>query len=482
MVYFSGMPLFMFLLLAAAGCGGGVILEGDGAQGDVVYPDPVVDDVNTPDPELDEIDAPPPVTWARSYGGGNFDWTYGARQTPDGGYILAGETLSFSTEQVDIIVISLDANGDVLWRKTFGSEGVENHRGLAIAPDGGCVITGARNAVEEESYDILAIKIDAAGAIVWQYAYGGRSYDWGHAIEATSDHGFIIAGITTAGGGTSTMMVLKINKQGRIVWQKRIPRETYYGWAIAAHEAPDGGYIIGGGTYNDSGNGMWVWVLKLDEAGNIVWQKAYGGETWDDVWSIRPAPDGGTIAAGSTQGFGAGLYDFWILRLDAGGDVLWQKTCGGTDHDHAKGVDVTADGGFVITGETWSAGAGNDDILLVKLDAGGNVVWQRTYGGPGSDWGWSVLQADDSGFFIYGETDTFGAGEIDIWALKTDADGLIGPDCPAGIGASVDLEVSSTTVEPFDTHASAYDAGFERRELDLIESDIILTVETQCGE
>ena len=457
-----------------------MILEGDGAQRDAVVPDPAADGATEPDPPPEEIDAPPPLTWARTCGDDDYDWAYGAGQTPDGGFVLAGETWAAGSDQLDIMAISLDAQGDVRWQKIFASEADERHRGLAMAPDGGFVITGARNPGAEGSHDILAMKIDAAGDIVWQYTYGSATYDWGHTIEATSDQGFIIGGETLPSGGTHTMVVLKIDGEGGLVWQKLVPLEMY-GWSIAIHQAPDGGYLIGGETYNDSGNGTWMWVLKLDEAGGIVWQKIYGSETWDEVWSMCGTPDGGAVLAGATQGFGAGLYDFWVLKLDAEGNVLWQKAVGGIYNDHAKGVEATADGGFVITGETWSSGAGNEDILLVKLDGEGNAAWQRTYGGPASDWGWSVLQTADGGFFLYGTTDTYGAGELDVWALKTDGGGRLGDDCPAGTGADAGLAVTSGPVESLDTHAEAFDAGLERREIGLVGRDMALVVESQCG-
>jgi hypothetical protein len=450
------------------------MLEGDGVS------DPASDDATEADPPPEEIDAPPPVTWAEAIGDGDYDWAYGAGRTPDGGFVLAGETWATGDEHLDIMAIRLDAQGEVRWQKIFTSEADERHRGLAMARDGGFVITGARDASEETGHDILAVKIDADGEIVWQVVYGSPGYDWGHTIEATSDGGFIIGGETLPSGGTHTMVVLKIDGQGNIAWQKVFPRETY-GWSIAIHEAPDGGYFIGGETYNMDGNGSSAWVLRLDEAGMIVWQKVYGGESWVEVWSIAGTPDGGVVLAGATQAFGAGLNDFWIFRLDADGEVRWQKACGGIYNDHAKGVEVTADGGFVVTGETWSAGAGNEDILLLKLDADGNAVWQRTYGGPDSDWGWAVFQAADGGFFLHGTTDTYGAGEIDIWALKTDAGGRLGPDCPAGVGVDADLAVSSAPLEPLDTHTEASDAGLERREIGLVGRDMDLAVQAQCG-
>jgi len=163
----------------------------------------------------------------------------------------------------------------------------------------------------------------------------------------------------------------------------------------------------------------------LDSLGNIEWQKTYGG-TEDSIGrTLQQTSDGGFIVAGETKSFGSGGYDFWVLKFNAKGKVQWQKVYGGPDDDRARSVQQTSDGGFVVTGYTYSFGAGKSDILVLKLDSLGNIEWQKTYGGEGDDRAPRIGQTADDGFIVLGFTDSFGAGKTDFWVLKLDSSGNI---------------------------------------------------------
>src|SRR5262249_49744603 len=140
-----------------------------------------------------------------------------------------------------------------------------------------------------------------------------------------------------------------------------------------------------------------LWVLKLDAIGNAVWQKSYGGSASDGAGAVRQTPDGGYVVAGYTRSYGAGQFDAWGIKLDADGNVTWQKTDGGTGFDFASDVQPTADGGYIVAGSTTSFGAGSDDAWVLKLDANGNVIWQKTYGGADSDGASAVHTTADGG-------------------------------------------------------------------------------------
>jgi len=158
------------------------------------------------------------------------------------------------------------------------------------------------------------------------------------------------------------------------------------------------------------------------------WAKAYGGNSWDSafsVHSVRQTSDGGFIVAGYTDSFGAGSSDFWVLKLDADGNVSWQKTYGGSSYDHAESIQQTADGGYIVAGRTNSFGAGNYDLLVLKLDASGNVLWQKTYGGEQMDGAFSVQQTSDGGYIIGGMTESFNVESGDAWVLKLDGNGNV---------------------------------------------------------
>jgi hypothetical protein len=161
----------------------------------------------------------------------------------------------------------------------------------------------------------------------------------------------------------------------------------------------------------------------MDANGSKEWDKPYGGAGTDDAYYLLQTADGEYALAGRTDSYGAGSYDFWLVKTDADGNKEWDKTYGGTDDDGATSILQTADGGYVLAGYTRSFGAGNYDMWLVKTDADGNKEWDKTYGGTGTDDAYSLLQIDDSGYAVAGRTASYGAGSHDFWLVKTDANG-----------------------------------------------------------
>jgi len=166
-----------------------------------------------------------------------------------------------------------------------------------------------------------------------------------------------------------------------------------------------------------------VGLLKTDSDGNTLWTRTYGGSSDEKGYSAQLTSDGGYIIAGYTGSFGAGRSDVYLLKTDSSGDTLWTRTCGGSDSDCGYSVQQTSDGGYIIAGETESFGAGDDDVYLVKTDSDGDTLWTRSYGGSGYDRGRSVQQTSDGGYIIAGYTNSFGAGNTDVWLLRTDSSG-----------------------------------------------------------
>jgi hypothetical protein len=173
--------------------------------------------------------------------------------------------------------------------------------------------------------------------------------------------------------------------------------------------------------------------LKLDANGNVQWQKTYGGTYDDYANSIQQTSDGGYIVAGRTYSFGAGYADVWVLKLDASGNVQWQKTYGGTYDDYANSIQQTSDGGYIVAGVTKSFRAGNADVWVLKLDASGNVQWQKIYGyEPGdfipysrNDSANSIQQTSDGGYIVasYGNFGLYSTVRSEV--LKLDASGNV---------------------------------------------------------
>ncbi len=354
--------------------------------------------------------------WAKAYGGNGWDSAFSVhsvRQTADGGFIVAGETDSFGAGSIDFLVLKLDTNGNISWQKTYGASGYDYAESIQQTVDGGYVVVGWTNSFGAGNYDFLVLKLDANGNISWQKTYGGTLGDGAESIQQTSDGGYIVLGETDSFG------------------------------------AENGDF----------------WVLKLDANGNVQWQKTYGGGLFDRARSIQQTSDSGYIMGGMTESFGAGSGDAWILKLDSNGNVQWQKTYGGSNFDGAA-IQQTSDGGYIMAGRTASFGAGSDDVWVLKLDTNGNVQWQKTYGGSGSEITPSIQQTSDGGYIVGGVTNFFGSGNDDIWVLKLDSNGDI-PGCSiigtsnaivnntsatigittiAGINTSVSPETSTASV------------------------------------
>jgi hypothetical protein len=194
----------------------------------------------------------------------------------------------------------------------------------------------------------------------------------------------------------------------------------------------DGGYALAGHTNSyDAGNSDF-WLVKVDANGNALWNKTYGGTDVDAAFSIVQTSDGGYALAGYTYSYGAGNADFWLVKTDLNGNALWNKTYGGTVAEMAWSMVKTADGGYALTGVTTSYGAGYSDFWLVKTDLNGNALWNKTYGGTGSDEAHSVVQTVDGEYALAGYTGSYGVGGSDFWLVKVDALGVI-PEFPSNI-------------------------------------------------
>jgi hypothetical protein len=202
------------------------------------------------------------------------------------------------------------------------------------------------------------------------------------------------------------------------------------------------------------------------------WAATYGGVGIDRAHSIRQTMDGGYIVTGETGTFGDKEFpDIWVLKLKADGTVEWQKTYGGDRRDVALSIQQTGDGGYVAAGwtDSFGAGLGDWDSWVLKLRSDGTVEWQKTYGGGGSDDANSIQQTSDGGYIVAGGTESFGAGEADLWVLKLRPDGSIDPSCDLvratkiSSGKDSDVAVKSPRIIPFDSRANLQCPTFRSR-------------------
>ncbi len=374
------------------------------------------------------------ITFERIFGGPNADGASSVRITEDGGYLLAGSTIRVDQEYHDAILVKLDVYGQIEWSQWYGEEEwSEGFSRAILARDGGyiCVGSHTHSQVKDEP-NVWVVKTDDQGKLLWQRSFGRTPFkpDDGSDIIYASDGGYIIAGRSTTAQDENAY-ILKIDVNGNLLWDK------VYGGTAGENAAtiiatPDGGYVFLGSTssYKTGGAGDYdFYLVKIDASGNMVWQKNYGGSDWDRGGSIIAAVDGGYLLSGWTSSpeFGAVARDILLIKIDDNGNKQWQKLYGWEHHDYASEVIAPSEGGYLIVGsseryydapmETWQP-----DLYIIKIDVKGNEQWSKLYGGLKGEGASGVRQTSDGGYIISGSTGSY-SRDSDIYMLKLDQGG-----------------------------------------------------------
>lgn len=383
-------------------------------------------------------------SWARTYGEILNGGAESIQQTDDAGYIVAGyETFLLGPTGYDFWILKLSSSGRTEWQKAYGGNGPDMVSCIQQTTDGGYVVAGyiSPSTLAERGFCVL--KLDPAGDIEWQRAYGGSDEDWPTSIQQTSDGGYIVAGITTSfGAGDYDYWILKLSATGDIEWQRAYGGSNSDS-AQAIHQTTDGGFIVAGYTSSFGAAGDDIWILKLTQLGDIEWQRTYGGVGHEWTTSIQQTTEGGYIVSGYTSSFNNGTGDIWVLKLFSTGNIDWQRVFKGNSSDGAHSVQQTVDGGYIVAGFTESFGGGRRDVWVLKLSSSGNLEWEQAYGYSGDDWAHSIQQTSDGGYIIAGKTiSPLGAGSGDFLIIKLDSSGNI---------ERVTELVHSSTAEVFDT-------------------------------
>jgi hypothetical protein len=362
--------------------------------------------------------------FCKAIGGPSIEAGKSLIQTSDGGYAIAGFTISFGAGSGDFYVVKLDANGNLQWTKTIGGPAREEGNSLIQTSDGGYAIAGYTESFGAGELDVYVFKLDAKGNLQWTKTIGGKKEDAGTSLIQTSDGGYAITGFTNSfGAGDWDVYVVKLDAQGNLQWTKTIggPKGDE-GYSLI--QTSDGGYAIAGYTESFGAGGHDVYVVKLDAKGNLQWTKTIGGPKDDEGYSLIQTSDGGYAIAGYTPSFGAGGADVYVVKLDAQGNLQWTKTIGGPGNEEGFSLIQTSDGGYAIAGHTNSFGAGEWDVYIVKLNADGNLQWTKTISAKNKVLGkLSLIQTSDGGYAIASHTPSFGAGGADVYVVKLDKNG-----------------------------------------------------------
>lgn len=335
------------------------------------------------DASLTELDADGDTIWIRHYTGSGNEHARGMVKTSTGGFIMGGFTTSFGAGGEDMLMIRTDANGDTLFTRTFGSPQGEAAWNIcsSSAYGGGFIFCGYTSGFGNGGKDILLIRTDMNGTILWSKTYGGPLDEEGYDVIETPSKELIVTGYGSSLLPDSlSMLVLKIDSSGNQLWVKFIGN-TYDDYGKGVTLSSDGNILVAG--YGKSGS-MYedAWLVKFDQMGNTLWKKYYGGPMFDSFYELVSVSDGGICAVGYTNFFGGGGQDALIMRLDSNGDTLWTKVFGGTGCDEAYGIHEAADSNFVLYGYEQSFFSGTRTMFLARLEADGSGIPCHAYQGP----------------------------------------------------------------------------------------------------
>mgnify|MGYP000297037482 FL=1 len=389
---------------------------------------------------IGELDA------VKTYGGSKNDVAQSVVKTIDGGYAVLGHSQSNNgdlkdktNESFDFWVMKFTANNSLLWSKTFG--GTEDDRGNDIiqTADGGFAIFGFTQSSNGDviqnngSKDFWIAKLTRTGTLTWQKSFGFSGSDYGTSLIQTNDNGYLLTGVidVTASGGEGNsrtsqrhaggdVWAVKLSAVGNFEWSKYFGG-SFTDTAFGVEKTADNGFIIVGSSdsndvdISDNKGSYDFWVLKISSSGTLLWEKSFGGTEIDEARAITSTTDGNFIIVGDTRSSDVnvsnnnGAADLWMLKISPEGNLLWEKTIGATGFDVARSVSKSQDNGFVISGSSRSSDGGytnqgQNDAWVLKTDANGNILWQKTVGGTEIDFFYDAVELNNLEIIAVGES------------------------------------------------------------------------------
>jgi hypothetical protein len=344
------------------------------------------------------------------------------QETADGGFIVAGHAYA-NEDNGDIWLVKTDPKGNIDWTQIYGGDGDDHAYSVQVTADGGYVVAGFSEAIAEKWSDAWVIKTDSEGRVEWNRTYGGFRWDKAHHIRQTTDGGYIITGYTfSRGSDNADIWLIKADVNGYPVWTNTFGGPDWeYGYAV--QETADGGFIISGFTETEEKKSSRIWLVKTDSQGQEQWTRTFGSRKHNTGHFVQETADGGYIVVGITQSFFPNFEDVLLIKTDATGKTLWEKTFGGQSWDRCHTVRQTDDGGYILAGSSRLKEESNADAWLLKTNAVGNPLWQQTFESISSDEVTSLQITSDGGFVLAGSSASMDGSPADLLLIKTDARG-----------------------------------------------------------
>ena len=326
--------------------------------------------------------APEVVTQA-NYGGQKQEAVYSLLPTADNAFMLGGTTDSKGAGKIDAWLVKADSEGKVLWDKTFGGAEDDVASDMIKAQDAGYILAGYTQSKGEGNKDCWLLKVDDSGKMLWEKTYGTPTSDAANQVVATADGGYLMVG---------THHESERKKENGVI---RLDFKHF------------------------------VWVLKTDGEGNELWRKSMDSDDMVSINELIATKDGGFAVVANTKFKGEKYEDIWVLKLNKDGEKEWEKVLKGESVDAGNSILEDKDGGFFIGGASYESGTGNSDAWLVKLNAKGKKVWDKNYGGKGSDQVYTMLESKDGGYLLGGISSSGDKMQGSMWLLKIDKKGKL---------------------------------------------------------
>jgi hypothetical protein len=433
--------------------------------------------------------------WDYRYGGTHDEQFWATQQTADGGYIIGGWSVSDSSgnktqdnwpplngNHSDMWIVKTDFAGNKEWDKRFGGLNHDYLFTLEQTKDNGYILGGPsvsdtggdKTQNTWGSLDYWIVKTDSLGNKQWDKDFGGTNEETLFSIQQTADGGYILGGFSKSQSngdksqdiwGGFDYWIVKTDSLGNKQWDKDFGG-TDHDYLYSLQQTADGGFILGGwsqsGIGGDKSQPAWnnsydYWIVKTDSLGNKQWDKDYGGIHLESLYSILQTSDGGYILGGGSTSDssgdktqdGWGGTDYWIVKTDSLGNKQWDKDFGGTANDHLQKVTQTADGGFLLSGESVSSiggnktenNLGNSQTWMIKTDSLGNFQWDKTVFSPGKDFKGRVIETTDGCYVSVNMSD----GVIGGYKTQPNWDTICDPSCTSDYWIIKFCDTTSTT-------------------------------------
>lgn len=408
----------------------------------------------------------PTIGFVKTLGGSKNDTAKSVTKTSDGGYIILGSTQSMDgdilnkpNDSYNYWILKFDENNNLQWQKNYGGTNDDQGSKIIETTDGGYAVLGYSQSTDGDvtqnsgAQDFWVAKLNNTGSIEWQKSFGFAGADSGISLIQTKDMGFLLVGVldVTASGELGNSKNLSQKHAGGSYWAIKINAfgtkewSHFYGGSFTdtpydVVQTEDNGFIIvGSSDSNDvditSNKGSYdFWVLKISEIGELIWEKSFGGSEIDEARAITKSGDGNYIIIGDTRSNNfdvsknRGAADLWVIKLSPTGNLIWEKTFGGTGFDVGRSIAITQENSFIISGSSRSTDGdvltnqGQNDAWVLKIDTNANLEWQKTIGGTDIDFAFDAIELNNKSLIGVGESNS---SDFDIKENKGFTDLLI---------------------------------------------------------